>query len=128
MKAAVVPQLGAPLEIREVPVRRLRVDRHADEIDEVARDDDAPAIGVFRRLAVVVEEVNEVSIDARRTARVRDGPVVQVAPEVHVGEDEQALFRGCGSSFGHGFMMTSANPMRPSRTSHFTLFTRVVGG
>lgn len=67
-----------------------KIDHHPRHVDEVARDDDLPAPGGRRLGAVMGDETDQVSVDARAPALHRAG-VVEIAAEVDVGEDQQAL-------------------------------------
>ena len=81
-------------------------DGHPDEVDEVARDDEAPALARRRRARVVREQARR---DRRRPGRDRRPAVarqvVEVVAQVNVREDEQALVES-GSS--HEYPMDSA--------------------
>jgi hypothetical protein len=66
------------------------VDRHPDEVDEVAREDEVPPFSHRRRDAVVRQESREVPIDRRRPGHPRTA-IVEVASEMDVREDEEAL-------------------------------------
>jgi hypothetical protein len=82
------------LFLRQPRVERLRIrrrDRHADEVDEVAGDDDAPSICGHRLGSVVTEQRDQIAIDRDRTARALLRAFLQVTAEVDVGEDQQAL-------------------------------------
>ncbi len=69
--------------------RPRRLQRDADEIDEIAVDDELPLPAVRGRFAVVPEQRREVFVHAfgaRR--RWRGRRIADVASEVHVREDE----------------------------------------
>jgi hypothetical protein len=66
-------------------------DRHADEVDEVACDHDAPAVAARPLAAVMREKRHEISVDRRRTPHDVVAAIVQVAAQVDIGEHEQAL-------------------------------------
>ncbi len=80
--------------------RIVDADGHPEKIDEVAGDDEppAPALRVRPRLRpVVVQQRHQVRVDVRR-APPRGRKIVQVTPQVDVGEDEEGL----GSRVGGG--------------------------
>ena len=54
-----------------------RRDRHADEVDEVAGDDDAPAVGRRLLRAVVREQAHEIAIDGSGPPRLVARRVLQ---------------------------------------------------
>lgn len=64
--------------------------RDSDEIDEVTGENEAPAIARKGGCAVVLEQLDEVFVDAARATN-RPTDIVQVAPEVNIGQDEQAI-------------------------------------
>jgi hypothetical protein len=64
--------------------------RHSYEIDEIASEDKTPAIGGKRGCAIIFEQLDEVFVDVAGSPN-RPADVVQVAPEVDVGQNEQAL-------------------------------------
>ena len=61
--------------------------RHPDEVDEVASDDEVPAVDRRYDRPIVGDELDEILVDATR-ATDRKAEVVQIAAEVHVGQDE----------------------------------------
>jgi hypothetical protein len=68
-------------------------DGHADEVDEVPGDDDAPPVPRGFLAAIVLEEEHQIPVDRRRTVRDVGCAVVQVAPEMYIGEDKKTLGR-----------------------------------
>ena len=74
-----------------VELAAARQNRHSDEIDEVARDDQAPALSRGRRPPVMREQAREVGVDELRAASAIPGQIVQVVAEMNVRQDKQAL-------------------------------------
>jgi len=67
-----------------------RVERNPEEVDEIAVDDQVPRLTVDLGPAIVLEQRAEIVVDALRASRRRrSGPIADVAPEVHVGQDQQ---------------------------------------
>ena len=93
---------------RALEVVGAREDRHADEVDEVARDDEPPAVARRWCPLVVAEEVREVRVDALRSARPIAREVVQVVAEMNVRKDEQAFVERMGE------FTAVAKPVRPA--------------
>ena len=65
-----------------------------DEIDEVSRDDEPPALPRARARAIVREQVREVGVDQRGAADAGGREVVQIVSEMNVRKDEKRLVRG----------------------------------
>jgi hypothetical protein len=63
-------------------------DRHPDEVDEVSGDDDAPALAARLFLPLMRKKSNEIAVDRRGSARGIRRAIVEIAPEVHIGEHE----------------------------------------
>ena len=88
---AVATLLGRQLGLERLVVPR--VDRHADEVDEVSGDHDPPAMRAGRLVgAIVRQHPREIPVDRGRAGDVRSR-VVEVTAEMHVGEDEDAFRR-----------------------------------
>ena len=77
---------------RAVPRRR---NAHADEVDEVAGDDEPPRAAMLWMLSIEVEQCSELAISivrrVRTQRRIRLSVVDQVATQMHVGENEQVM-------------------------------------
>ena len=76
----------------ELPVARQ--DAHADEVDEVPRDDQPPALPRAGAQSIVREQVREVGVDERGAADACGRQVVQVVSKMNVRKDEKTLVRG----------------------------------
>jgi hypothetical protein len=87
---AVLELLFARLGVELVAVWQ---DGYADEVDEVAGDDDAPTMACRACTPVVIEELDEVVIHAPRSLAEprRLLVIVEVTSEVDVRQDEEAL-------------------------------------
>src|SRR5580704_4751708 len=71
-----------------------RQDAHADEIDEVPRDDEAPALPGARAQAIVRQQVREVRVHERGPGNTVGRQVVQIVSKMDVRKNKKTLVSG----------------------------------